>query len=371
MRELIAISLFLCVSFSNAQMQISDWVQENKISSGVAPSLYYVDFWATYCGPCEYVSKQLNVLQKQYPEDLYVLSLTKENRDVVSKFLKRKPTGLAVAIDYQGEAFEKYQVAFMPYGVLFDGKGKLLWKGKAADLDENMIKKYLRRSGKHYTINEFFPVVKEFFDDTFEDDIEDNFKIQKLEETSDIKFTKIYSQNYLHISGNLKALIAYLLHVSESQIHINDKDNAVYELKYKEGVKPEKLLRKLKKVAGLKINDRFESTDVYSMNFESDHSFWDKHQFEWGEDTPNILISDADFMADNITLTEAARILSNLLNKPIVVEATDFDEKALHDWQIHYLYKNFMVEGLTDNYQISIQENNVLIEQYYVTKKTP
>lgn len=363
-------NVFICSVYAHAQIEISDLVQENYINQHATPKLYYIDFWATYCGPCEFVSKQLNVLQRQYPNDLYVVSLTKENPNIVKDFLIRKPTNLAVAVDYQGSAFDMFEVKYMPYGVLFDGKGNVLWQGKAAEMDAKMIERFLRRSQKHYTPQEFFPIVQTYFEEEMEEEeiLEENYEINEIPKEDVMSFTEMKRSNFHYISGSLKALTAYLLGVSEAQVRIDEKDNTAYEIKYKKGIDYSKLLRKLRKKAGIKIHEEDVVSNVHAVDFTSDALFWNETQIDWGDDTPNIMLGDSDFIADNISVDEAMRILSNVLEKPVILKSSNYNKDTLYDWEIHYLYENLMQDSL-GNYGITIQEESAMYTQFIITKK--
>ena len=86
-----------------------------------------IEFWATWCGPCITVSDYLDVLQEQYINDLYILSLSEETPETVKKFLNRRPTRFATAIDYDGETFKKYGVKDLPFAVLLDADANIVW----------------------------------------------------------------------------------------------------------------------------------------------------------------------------------------------------------------------------------------------------
>lgn len=362
---------FLCFNlFSNinSQVQISNLIQDNYINKSESPKLYYVDFWATYCGPCIFVSKQLNVLQKQFPNDLYIISLTKENPELIRKFIDKNPTDLAVAIDYKGKAFDDFNVSFMPYGVLFNANGRVLWKGKAAEMNPKMVKKYLNRAKVHYSPSEFFPVIEEEYDLVEEDYLDEDFEIKEINDSSIQNLTEIKKSDYHMISGSSKSIIAYLSEVSEHQIKYDNYNDAYFEIKYKSHIEKSRLLNEFVLKANLNIVEDKKHSDVYFIDFNSDEMFWGENQIDWGEDTPNIMLSDADILADNVTLDEIMRVLSNVLKKPIVINSSNYNNEKLHDWEIHYQYFNLMKDNLL-NYGITIKEGNTNLSLYMITKK--
>ena len=74
--------------------------------------------------------------------------------------------------------------------------------------------------------------------------------------------------------------------------------------------------------------------------------------------TPKYLINETDIEADNASLKEVAHQLSNLLNKPVIIKDENETVFESHDWQLHYKYKNFMVENFLENYNIKVETTN-------------
>jgi len=107
-------TLYLLCFFSSmfifGQIKISEYIQPSSIATQTNNKLYFVYFWATWDGPCIHASKYIESLQKQYPENFYVLSLSQESPEVVKRFVLKHKNGLATAIDYEGETFPKYKV---------------------------------------------------------------------------------------------------------------------------------------------------------------------------------------------------------------------------------------------------------------------
>ena len=90
-------------------------------------SVTYLDFWASWCGPCRLSLPALDALyQELAPEGLKVVAVSV---DVVEEdaldFLKRYAVSYPVVIDTEGEAPKTYDVGGMPSGYLIDRDGRV------------------------------------------------------------------------------------------------------------------------------------------------------------------------------------------------------------------------------------------------------
>lgn len=84
----------------------------------------YVDFWASWCGPCKESFPWLNQMHEKYPNlKIVAINLDKNKKDA-DEFLKKYPAKFEVLFDGSGKTAEKYKVKGMPYSVIFDKTGK-------------------------------------------------------------------------------------------------------------------------------------------------------------------------------------------------------------------------------------------------------
>lgn len=90
-------------------------------------SVVYLDFWASWCGPCRLSLPALDTLYRELSgEGLVVTAISV---DVVEEdaldFLERYPVSYPVAIDKTGAVPRSYAVNGMPSGYLIDKSGKV------------------------------------------------------------------------------------------------------------------------------------------------------------------------------------------------------------------------------------------------------
>jgi cytochrome c biogenesis protein CcmG, thiol:disulfide interchange protein DsbE len=89
----------------------------------------YVDFWASWCGPCKESFPFMNDLQaKLGPKGLKVVAVNVDVKtDDAKKFLADNPAKFAVAFDNTGATPKAYQVKGMPTSLLIGPDGNVIW----------------------------------------------------------------------------------------------------------------------------------------------------------------------------------------------------------------------------------------------------
>ena len=85
----------------------------------------YVDFWASWCGPCRLSLPALNRLSKEFDAaDFGVVAISVDYVDEDAlDFLERYPVDYPVAIDKTGNSGRDFAVAGMPSGYLIGRDG--------------------------------------------------------------------------------------------------------------------------------------------------------------------------------------------------------------------------------------------------------
>ena len=106
-----------------------------------------LDFFATWCGPCIVEMPHIRRLAEEYvARGVTVVSISPEEREVVSKVGARFGLQHAVVADPDNRIFRRYRVHSLPTVVVVDGKGEIRAFGieEPSDLDrllEQLTKK--------------------------------------------------------------------------------------------------------------------------------------------------------------------------------------------------------------------------------------
>ncbi len=348
-------------------MRFSEIIQASKIANGTENSLFFIDFWATWCGPCVYASEYLGVLQQQNPDRFYIISLTEENPEKVKRFLVKHPTDLAVAIDYEGETFSKNKIRALPDGILINAEGSILWKGNPTDFKQADLDRFLRQNTKTSAINKVIKTVKvkeEKVVPTYLPKKDFEIKILKNEVVETLEINQI--KDFTILKGDLQSIMASQLKVLNSQVKVPSHLNKTYKVYFKNNGNAK---YNILKALNLDYFYNEKEGDVLSLDV-SQFQFWDTQQIDWGKNIAKYLIDDSQIQADNVTFNDVLYQLSKVLEIPIVALNGTVDDLQ-HDWQIHHRFYNLMQTDLLDNYGLIAKKQLGTYKQYTITKKTP
>lgn len=101
----------------NAKIRLSDF--KGKV--------VFVDFWASWCGPCKQSLPEFNKVYHQYKDkgfEIIAINLD-ENPEDAKAFLSKHPVDYTIAADSSGSIAEKFGIEAMPSSVLIDQLGVL------------------------------------------------------------------------------------------------------------------------------------------------------------------------------------------------------------------------------------------------------
>ena len=121
----------LCFSpLSIAKPTTTDNVLQNfeKLISSHKGKVIYLDFWASWCGPCRKSFPWMNDIQKRYQDKgLVIISVNVDNnKALATEFLAEVPANFKVFYDPKGKVARKFKLKGMPSSYIIDRSGKMV-----------------------------------------------------------------------------------------------------------------------------------------------------------------------------------------------------------------------------------------------------
>ncbi|WDE05613.1 TlpA family protein disulfide reductase [Thalassomonas viridans] len=132
MRKLFALCCYLILAAlglsayaGEAKSPTSELARQLEQHSG---KIIYLDFWASWCGPCRKSFPWMSQMQAQYQQQGFVvLSVNLDhNKKFADEFLQQVPADFPVIYDPRGELMKQYKIKGMPSSYLFDRSGKII-----------------------------------------------------------------------------------------------------------------------------------------------------------------------------------------------------------------------------------------------------
>ena len=121
MRAFVSAALFLFAISAGATEPLP------KQLAAYEGKLVYLDFWASWCGPCAESFPWLNRMQDKYGADLVVVGVNVDtDARAADRFLQEHPARFAIVRDPEGRLPELYRIEGMPSSVLIGPDGKVL-----------------------------------------------------------------------------------------------------------------------------------------------------------------------------------------------------------------------------------------------------
>lgn len=112
----------------------------------------FVDFWASWCGPCKMSFPWLRAMHERYASkglEIVAIDLDK-SRDAADAFLAKIPAPFLVADDPSGKTAEAFRVTAMPSSFLIAPTGEIIYSHagfdpKRTDMIEGLIRDAIAR----------------------------------------------------------------------------------------------------------------------------------------------------------------------------------------------------------------------------------
>ena len=131
------LALALDVGQPAPDVDLPDSAVAQKLSD-LRGKVVYVDFWASWCGPCKQSFPWMNEMQRKYgSKGLQIVAINVDaKRADADKFLAQNSTAFALAFDGKGESPKRFAIKAMPTSALIGADGKVLYVHQGFRLEE-------------------------------------------------------------------------------------------------------------------------------------------------------------------------------------------------------------------------------------------
>jgi len=119
--------LFGFTSNANAEEVIGSQVTLEQALAKHKGEVVYLDFWASWCGPCRKSFPWMNKIEAEYKSQGFsVISVNLDaNKALATKFLEEIPASFTVIYDPKGKIARHFKIQGMPSSMLIGRDGKI------------------------------------------------------------------------------------------------------------------------------------------------------------------------------------------------------------------------------------------------------
>lgn len=124
--KIFSVILMLSSALTANAQQDSEWLDKFDMAQ-YQNKVVYLDFWASWCGPCRKAFPWLNEMQTKYQEKgLVIIGINLDRKiESANRFLNFFPAKFLLYSDPSAELAKKYKVVGLPSSLLFSGDGEL------------------------------------------------------------------------------------------------------------------------------------------------------------------------------------------------------------------------------------------------------
>jgi len=119
---------FSALSNAESTAQLNVLQNFDKLIASHKGKVIYLDFWASWCGPCRKSFPWMNEMhEKHQQQGLIIISVNLDNNKVLADdFLAEVPANFSVFYDPKGKVARKFKLKGMPSSYIIDRTGKMV-----------------------------------------------------------------------------------------------------------------------------------------------------------------------------------------------------------------------------------------------------
>lgn len=124
----LLLNLFISSVLAGAAPNIKLQTNQGKLSlAELRGQVVYLDFWASWCGPCRKSFPWMNEMQQRYGKDGFKIVAINVDADpaLAKQFLAEHNASFTIAYDNEGAVAKQFKVMGMPSSYLIDRNGNV------------------------------------------------------------------------------------------------------------------------------------------------------------------------------------------------------------------------------------------------------
>ncbi|MDW8420083.1 MAG: TlpA disulfide reductase family protein [Chitinophagales bacterium] len=313
-----------------------------------------IDFWATWCLPCQFASGHLELLQETFQDNLTVLSLSQEAAEKIFNHVLKQQPMLWIARDYNGENFKQFRANdYLPYAVILNKNGDVLWRGNPTNLTEADLRRYIAQN-QNTRVRKVIEIQSIVNSTDVSAPMPDKFQVKRIPPTSEKILER--TEDGLYYKGPLFDVLSELLQLPSQRLEV--PANIFVEVDVRRARLSEyadstgyQIIKQLR----LKNKEKLLTGDYYTIEVKDPQKLWDRLQVVWERHDGAYFYDEYELTIDNATLAEMCYRLSVVKGELFIPQS---NTSTRHDWIISYRFDDLLAGNLLETFGLELQKRN-------------
>jgi len=123
------------------KLEVEQWL--NGGAPNTKGKILFVDYWATWCGPCRALIPEVNKWHEKYGKDIVFIGISDEPAATVQGFMEKTPMAYHIAVDSQKRMSKVLGVQGIPHVMIVSPDGIVRWQGFPGSEEDPLTEKVL------------------------------------------------------------------------------------------------------------------------------------------------------------------------------------------------------------------------------------
>lgn len=356
----VAAELRLAATLSGPAARDLSW-------TALSGNVVVIDFWATTCAPCVGAIPHWNKLVEKFTDKpVKFVSITKEDKATIGKFLRRRPIRGYVCLDSDGATSAAYGVEGIPHTVIVNAQGRVMGVTSPLAVTEQVLHDAL--AGKPLSL-----VPPEAEADVVKASPADDGGALPLLElvvrrcSSDRRAVQVRPTKLDASGWSVRDVVAFVHDVHAGRVLVPETlSDRCYDVlvRWAEdgGVDPRQLLAQVLKPAfGVSATRTSREVEVYVLSAPVPADVRMTRNLVSGPTGYHTTTGDGVARATNRNMDEAARIFSSIVGRPVLNET---GLEGGFDWELHFESESptSLVEAVRKQLGLTVTESRRTVE---------